>query len=134
LFEAIKNGSNTRIVISGDGADELFGGYRRMNEYDSQDSDIFHELVYYHLPRLDKLSMAHTLELRSPFLNHDIVRFALSLPLEERKNKKILKDTFKGLIPESIIDRSKLALKNQMIVEDQIEYRKKIKDLYLGPI
>jgi asparagine synthase (glutamine-hydrolysing) len=78
--------------------------------------------------------MAHTLELRSPFLNHDIVRFALSLPLEERKNKKILKDTFKGLIPESIIDRSKLALKNQMIVEDQIEYRKKIKDLYLGPI
>ena len=134
LFEAIKLGSKTRIVISGDGADELFGGYKRINEYDSQDSDIFHELVYYHLPRLDKLSMAHTLELRSPFLNHDIVRFALSLPLEERKNKKILKDTFKGLIPDSIINRSKLALKNQMIVENQIEYRKRIKELYLDPI
>lgn len=132
LFDAIKKGSNTRIVISGDGADELFGGYRRINEYDSQDSDIFHELTSYHLPRLDKLSMAHTLELRSPFLNHDIVRFALSLPFEERKNKKILKDTFKGLVPDSVIERKKLPLKNQMIVEDQISYRKKIKDLYLN--
>jgi asparagine synthase (glutamine-hydrolysing) len=131
LFDAIKKGSNTRIVISGDGADELFGGYRRINEYDSQQSDIFHELTSYHLPRLDKLSMAHTLELRSPFLNHDIVRFALSLPFEERKNKKILKDTFKGLVPDSVIERSKLALKNTKIIEDQIAYRKEIVKLFL---
>jgi len=130
LFDAIRKGTNTRIVISGDGADELFGGYRRINEYDSQSSDIFHELTHYHLPRLDKLSMAHTLELRSPFLNHDIVRFALSLPFEERKNKKILKDTFKGLVPDSVIERKKLPLKNQMIVEDQISYRKKIAELF----
>jgi asparagine synthase (glutamine-hydrolysing) len=132
LFDAIKKGSNTRIVISGDGADELFGGYRRINEYDSQQSDIFHELRYYHLPRLDKLSMAHTLELRSPFLNHDIVRFAINLPFNERKNKKILKDTFKGLVPDSVIERSKLALKNQKIVEDQIAYRKEVIKLFLG--
>ena len=131
LFDAIKKGSKTRIVISGDGADELFGGYRRINEYDSQKSDVFHELTNYHLPRLDKLSMAHTLELRSPFLNHDIIRFALSLPFEERKNKKILKDTFKGLIPDSVIERKKLALKNNMIVEDQIAYRKKIVELFI---
>jgi asparagine synthase (glutamine-hydrolysing) len=131
LFDAIKKGSNTRIVISGDGADELFGGYRRIDEYDSQDSDIFHELTSYHLPRLDKLSMAHTLELRSPFLNHDIVRFALTLPFEERKNKKILKDTFKGLVPDSVIERSKLALKNNKIIEDQVAYRKEIVKLFL---
>lgn len=131
LFDAIKKGSKTRIVISGDGADELFGGYRRINEYDSQKSDVFHELTSYHLPRLDKLSMAHTLELRSPFLNHDIIRFALSLPFEERKNKKILKDTFKGLIPDSVTERKKLALKNNMIVEDQIAYRKKIVELFI---
>jgi asparagine synthase (glutamine-hydrolysing) len=131
LFDTIKKGSNTRIVISGDGADEIFGGYRRINEYDSQQSDIFHELRYYHLPRLDKLSMAHTLELRSPFLNHDIVRFAINLPFNERKNKQILKDTFRGLVPDSVIERSKLPLKNQKIVEDQIAYRKEIIKLFL---
>lgn len=134
LFDAIKKKSNTRIVISGDGADELFGGYRRINEYDSQQSDIFHELTSYHLPRLDKLSMAHTLELRSPYLNNDIIRFALSLPLEDRKNKKILKDTFKGLIPESIINRKKLPLKNRMIIDDPISYRKKIVELFINSI
>ena len=134
LFDAIRKETNTRIVISGDGADELFGGYRRINEYDSQQSDIFHELTYYHLPRLDKMSMAHTLELRNPFLNHDIIRFAISLPFEERKNKKILKDTFKGLVPDSVIERKKLALKNNKIVEDQTSYRKKIVDLFLRSI
>jgi len=132
LFDAIKKGSKTRIVISGDGADELFGGYRRINEYDSQLSDIFHELTYYHLPRLDKLSMAHTLELRNPFLNLDIVRFAMSLPFEERKNKKILKDTFRGLVPDCVIDRKKLALKNSKIVEDPMDYRKKAVDIFLS--
>jgi asparagine synthase (glutamine-hydrolysing) len=132
LFDAIKKGSKTRIVISGDGADELFGGYRRINEYDSQLSDIFHELTFYHLPRLDKLSMAHTLELRNPFLNLDIVRFAISLPFEERKNKKILKDTFKGLVPDSVIERKKLALKNNKIVDDPIKYRSEAVRMFMG--
>jgi asparagine synthase (glutamine-hydrolysing) len=131
LFDAVKKQTGFRIVISGDGADELFGGYRRINQYDSQMSDVFTELTYYHLPRLDRMSMAHTLELRNPFLDLDIVRFAISLPLEERTNKKILKDAFKGLIPQSIIDRSKLALKNEEIKTNPDEYRDKAISLFL---
>jgi len=131
LFKAIKDNSNQRIVLSGDGADELFGGYRRIHEYDSQSSDIFEELTYYHLPRLDKMSMAHTLELRSPFLNLEIVRFALNIPLEWRKDKKILKDTFGPLLPEEIVNRDKAPLKNPGIKEDKIAYRYKAIDLFL---
>lgn len=131
LFEAIKENSDHRIVLSGDGADELFGGYKRIHEYDSQHSDIFHELSYYHLPRLDKMSMAHTLELRNPFLNLDIVRFALHLPLEWRTDKKILKDTFSPLLPPEIINRDKAPLKNPGIKEDKIAYRHKAVDLFL---
>jgi asparagine synthase (glutamine-hydrolysing) len=131
LFDAVKRQTGFRIVLSGDGADELFGGYRRINQYDSQMSDVFTELPYYHLPRLDKMSMAHTLELRNPFLNLDIVRFAISLPLEERTNKKILKDAFKGLIPQSIIDRSKLPLKNEHIKMNPDEYRDKAISFFL---
>lgn len=134
LFDAIKKGTDTRIVLSGDGADELFGGYRRIHEYDSQSSDIFHELTYYHLPRLDKMSMAHTLELRNPFLNLEIVSFALSLPKHLRTDKKILKETFRGLIPEGIIDRKKHPLKNEKIVTSPETYRQEAIDYFLQSI
>ena len=131
LFEAVKNQGNSRIVLSGDGADELFGGYSRIHEYDSQFSDIFDELRFYHLPRLDKLSMAHTLELRNPFLHLDIVRFALHLPREWRTDKKILKDTFGPLLPSEIVDRPKEALKNPKIKENKLKYRQQAVDLFL---
>lgn len=131
LFEAVKKFGGYRIVLSGDGADELFGGYKRIHEYDSQKSDIFDELTYYHLPRLDKMSMAHTLELRSPFLNLDIIRFALHLPIEWRTDKKILKDTFSPLLPDEIINRKKEPLKNPRIKEDKIAYRHKVVDIFL---
>ena len=134
LFKSIKENSDHRIVLSGDGADELFGGYKRIHEYDSQGSDIFDELSFYHLPRLDKMSMAHTLELRNPFLNLEIVNFALHLPLEWRKDKKILKDTFGPLLPDEIVNRKKEALKNPGIKEDKLAYRYKAIDLFLGKI
>jgi asparagine synthase (glutamine-hydrolysing) len=130
LFKAVKDQTGQRIVISGDGSDELFGGYSRILEYDSQGSDVFEELSFYHLPRLDKMSMAHTLELRSPFLNLDIVRFALNLPKEWRTEKKILKDTFRSLMPDLIVDRKKVPLKNPQIREDKIAYRQKAIDLF----
>lgn len=131
LFESVKKVSGYRIVISGDGADELFGGYQRIHEFDSQQSDIFDELSFYHLPRLDKMSMAHTLELRNPFLNLDIVRFACHLPFEWRKDKKILKDTFGPLLPVEIIEREKEPLKNPEIKTDKLLYRQKAVDLFL---
>jgi asparagine synthase (glutamine-hydrolysing) len=132
LFESIRKNTDYRIVISGDGSDELFGGYSRIHEYDSQKSDIFQELSFYHLPRLDKMSMAHTLELRSPFLNNDIVRFAMHLPLEWRTDKKILKDTFGPMLPDSVVNRRKEALKNPEIKEDKLAYRQKAVDLFLS--
>ena len=78
--------------------------------------------------------MAHTLELRSPFLNLDIVRFALNLPLDLRKEKSILKDTFAPILPEEIVNRKKIPLKNPQIREDKIKYRYKAVDLYLSGI
>lgn len=132
LFDAVKKHSGYRIVLSGDGSDELFGGYSRIHEYDSQQSDVFDELSFYHLPRLDKMSMAHTLELRSPFLHLDLVRFALHLPLEWRTDKKILKDTFGPMLPDSIISRKKEALKNPEIKEDKMKYRQKAVDLFIS--
>lgn len=127
LFKDIKD----KIVLTGDGADELFGGYRRINEYDSQRSDVFEELPFYHLIRIDRMSMHFTIECRNPFLGHDVIRAALQLPYSERINKKILKDQFRGFIPEEILDRKKEPLKINQIKENEILYRRKTIEDYL---
>lgn len=100
------------VVMTGDGADELFGGYRRALEYDSQASDVFVELPYYHHPRLDRLMMRKTVELRSPFMAPKVIKYALSLPRARRTAKEELKKVFGGIVPFDIIAREKLPLRD----------------------
>lgn len=119
LCEAIrKECPDVYVTLTGDGADEIAGGYRRQREYDAQYSDIYDELVHYHLPRLDKMSMYHTLELRSPFLATPVIEGFLSVPYKERIDKKHLKNLFLDIIPKAIIERPKLPLKSKQVLQD----------------
>ena len=114
-----------KVLFDGAGADELFGGYtwRYTGDYYSQlnrtnkqsnyceslykglaiesiedrfkfDAEIFLEGV---LSVADRLSMAHTIEIRVPFLDNDLVDYCLTLPNEYKQDKKILKDAFPEL-------------------------------------
>ena len=127
LFQDIKD----KIVLTGDGADELFSGYRRAYEYDSQGSDVFEELPFYHLIRLDRMSMNFTIECRNPFLGHEVIKKALSIPWKDRIGKKILKKEFFGLIPDEILFRKKEPLKIQAIRDNEKDHRNKTVDEYL---
>jgi asparagine synthase (glutamine-hydrolysing) len=63
------------------------------------------------LMRVDKMSMGVSLEGRVPFLDHELVAYALSIPesvkLEGGTLKHILKKAVRGLIPDELIDRPK---------------------------
>jgi len=111
-------------VLTGDGADELFGGYGRAKIYDSQMSDVFAELPFYHLPKLDRTMMRSTVELRAPFLSPQVIVHGLNVPYEKRQGEKtVLKETFKNLVPKAILERDKLPLKTEAIRKDPMEQR-----------
>ncbi len=63
------------------------------------------------LMRVDKISMARSLEARAPFLDYRLVEYALSLPLSlkiaGRRTKHVLKEAVKPFVPTDIIDRAK---------------------------
>lgn len=63
------------------------------------------------LPFVDRLSMAHSVEVRPPFLDHRLVEFACSLPghfkIKAGRVKNILKDALHGLLPAELIARPK---------------------------
>jgi asparagine synthase (glutamine-hydrolysing) len=61
------------------------------------------------LQKVDRMSMAHSIEVRPPYLDHRIIEFAATLPDELRikggKQKVILKRLMKGKLPESVLRR-----------------------------
>lgn len=106
-----------KVVLSGEGADEIFSGYHYLKDIDG--SDLYTELVQItsalhntNLQRCDRMSMAHGLEARVPFLDVDVVRFALSLPNDlkygpDNVEKWILRQAFTEYLPEQIVFRRK---------------------------
>jgi asparagine synthase (glutamine-hydrolysing) len=74
------------------------------------------------LMKVDKMSMAHGLEVRPPFLDHRVVEFCYSLPTPMKMRgfttKWLLKESVKGLLPPGISHRKKqgfsLPMKNWM--------------------
>jgi asparagine synthase (glutamine-hydrolysing) len=68
------------------------------------------KLPEYHLPRVDRLSMAHGLEARVPFLRDGVVDWALAQParvLMVGRPKEVLRRAARELVPSGIIDRPK---------------------------
>jgi asparagine synthase (glutamine-hydrolysing) len=63
------------------------------------------------LMRIDKMTMAASVEARAPFLDHQLVDFAARLPLSlhwaDGHGKRVLKRGFEGVVPDSVLRREK---------------------------
>jgi asparagine synthase (glutamine-hydrolysing) len=63
------------------------------------------------LTKVDRMSMAHSLEARVPLLDHRLIEFAATIPpellLREGATKRVFKRAMRGILPDPIIDRRK---------------------------
>jgi asparagine synthase (glutamine-hydrolysing) len=116
-----------KVLLAGQGADELFGGYQRyVNEYLLQGEGavrktMFDDVVRVYESNLErdvKICSFHDVELRLPFASYPLAGFALALPTElkiERDagslRKLVLRKTAADMgLPVSIVEKPKKAV------------------------
>ena len=114
---------HTDIVLSGEGADELFSGYEYLkNISDSEELDkelvrVINTLHSIGLQRGDRMSAANGIEVRTPFLDQNLMDYALRIPAGWKLRKTssgivekwILREAFdsKTKLPDHILWREK---------------------------
>lgn len=108
-----------KVVLTGEGADELFAGYAHYRDIEEA-HDLAAELLEgisglhnLNLQRCDRVTMAHGLEARVPFLDRDLVNLAGRIPIEWRlpgelgQEKALLREAFEGWLPHDLLWRPK---------------------------
>ncbi len=110
---------HVKVVLTGEGADELFAGYEYHKDYDNPSAlqaELRRSVLSMHdinLQRVDRMTMAHGLEARVPFLDRTMldiafrIPVALKLPADNRIEKWILRKAFEDLLPSDIVWREK---------------------------
>jgi asparagine synthase (glutamine-hydrolysing) len=111
--------AHCKVVLTGEGADELFAGYGYYHEIDHEPA-LHDELVRsvaglhnLNLQRADRVTMAHSLEARVPFLDLEVIRFCLALPAAwktadaDRPEKLVLRRAFEEWLPDEVLWRTK---------------------------
>lgn len=112
---------HVKVVLTGEGADELFAGYKYFAGYHSTPElhgeliRTIRELHHLNLQRCDRTTMAHGLEARVPFLDLEMIETGLSIPVGWKQigpagmEKWILRQAFaEGYLPDEILWRTKV--------------------------
>jgi asparagine synthase (glutamine-hydrolysing) len=88
------------------------------------------------LVKVDRMSMNQSLEVRVPFLDHKIVDFAFTLPvnykIEGNQRKKILKDAFRSMLPDELFHRKKQGFEVPLLKWFKTDLRSMITDELLN--
>ena len=140
-----------KVVLCGDGSDELFGGYEMYRQPDlALRQRLFqhklHNLGRTELQRVDRTSMGQSVETRVPFLDLALVRLAMRLPIDMKlrdgQDKWILRHAFADILPDYVRRRPKNPLSHSSGLHERVRlYRSQFPRIYrsfgygqLGPM
>jgi asparagine synthase (glutamine-hydrolysing) len=113
----------TDAILVGEGADELFGGYRMVLKSPNVRDEAHREQLAQRLidisyntalRRLDRAWMAGGVVYQTPYLDSKVVAFSQKIPMkwkiygEQQVEKFILREAFRDMLPERIANREKL--------------------------
>jgi asparagine synthase (glutamine-hydrolysing) len=105
-----------KVVLVGEGSDEIFAGYHYLKDLSQTEQErellrITSALHHSNLQRVDRMTMAHGVEGREPYLDLDLLKLAFRLPLEFKQRdgveKWAVRTAFQGQLPPEVLWRAK---------------------------
>ena len=120
FFLAQMTSKHVKMVLTGEGSDELFGGYLYFRDSPDKQSfqkelrRIFGHLHNVNCQRADRMTMAHGLESRVPFLCPEVIDDIMLIDPAHKfisndrpAEKHILREAFQGTMPDEVLWRTK---------------------------
>ena len=126
IVSKIARESGIKVLLTGQGADELFAGYRRHEAFLEEGAGVLdreirsdlEKISTINLERDDMVTMANAVELRVPFLDREVIKVGLAIRPELKvlkttggySRKHVLRKAAEGLLPPELLRKEKKAM------------------------